>query len=234
MILKEEINRIKTMMGIIVETEVESVTHLQNDEELKKLLIQNGFVDITPKDEGNVKANNTQNAAKIRKIISPSTLSDIKWYNWYLYNETTKCSASNTKTTGTDISCKGITIPSTREYKLPEGLNVNYPVKKEWVDNVLNSRKNLDLSYNIEAFIRDLDSIRIWKDIDIKTVEKKTFDVIKKAVLSNLKTSEEEFKKLPEEEKTKPIKSIKYGDEFLNASDYLTKVKEEGKELGLI
>lgn len=221
-------------MGIIVETEVESITHLQNDDELKKLLLQNGFVDITPTEKDPNLANKSANAAKIRKILLPSTLSDIKWYNWYLYNETTKCSATNTKTTGTDISCQGITIPSTREYKKPEGLNINYPVKKEWVDEVLNSRKDLNLTYNIEAFIRDLDSIRIWKDIDVKTLEKRAFDVIKRGVTGNLKSAEEEFKQLPQEEKTKPIKSIRYSDEFSNASDYLVKVKEEAKSLGLI
>ena len=231
MILNEEINKIKKMMGII--SEVESTT-IGSDEELKKILLQNGFVDITPTEKDPKLANKSANATKIRKIIAPSTLSDVKWYNWYLYNETTKCSATNTKTTGTAISCQGITIPSTREYKKPEGLNINYPVKKEWVDEVLNSRKDLNLTYNIEAFIRDLDVVRIWKDVDVKNLEERAINVIKKAVSANLKTAEDELKKLPEEEKTKPIKSIKYGDEFLNASDYLTKVKEEGKALGLI
>lgn len=225
--LQENIQRIKKMMGLNEDTS----TNVTNEKDLINNLLSKGYQKL-----------NDPNVAKNYKI-------DLSKYTWIYYKPQNKTYLAKFKDNTTMFGVQSKFDPKT-ETKIPSNYKLvkSYPIDLTEYEEFFNA-PIVDESFDLLSIVRDLDSIRnmyhgfIEKDEATKKprfVESKKFlsdsqikvyiDSIKERMIPNM----EYINKLNQpEDKTKQVKSEKFGDSFNNIYDYYKFVEKEAKGLGI-
>jgi len=227
--LQENIQRIRKMMGLYeTTTELSNVT---NEQELITVVADKGFKKLS--DPNNAKKHNI----------------DLSKYNWIYYNPEIKAYLAKFKDNTTMFGLQSKFDPKTQN-KIPANYKLvkEYPLSLTEYEEFFNA-PIVDESFDLQSIVRDLDSIRnmyhgfIEKDDVTKkprfTESKKLLsdtqikvyvDSIKERMAPNM----EYIEKLTQpEDKTKQVKSEKFGESFSSVYDYYKFVEKEAKDLGI-
>jgi hypothetical protein len=238
--LNEQLNRIKSMMGLINEKTpnvgvitdyIENFKNITNEKDLISILTSRGFEKIEDLE-----------IAKTYKL-------DLNKYKWVYYNPKRKSYLAKFKDDDTMFGLQSKFDPKTQTKTSAAFKNVKgYPLDLTQYDEFL-SAPEIDESYDLPSIVRDLDSIRnmyhgfIEKDKvtgKIVYVESKkelsdgAIKVYKDSMIERMKPNMSYIEKLTSpEDKTKQVKSEKFGNTFNNIYEYYKFVEKETKDLGI-
>lgn len=224
--LNENINRIKQMMGLILE---EYIVNSQID--FIKLLSDNGFVKPTEQ--------------QAKDFFAPSSFT-MSNYEWILLNFKTMAFVYKTKD-GVFIGYQKVFIPKENKIYDKEFNKINgYPIDINYIKKYITNPRNIDTSYDINSLVNLLDSTRdswngfklVGNTIKYGSEQKTLDDNIKKSISNGIKNNlnkvNTELNKLPEDIKNSKVTTQKYGETYNSIKDYISKIESEAKDLKLI
>ena len=229
--ISEEINRIKNIMGIVLEQDSQKLSNINSEEEYVSFLKKNGFK--VPNQEY---ANSFFSASKVTLSL----------YEWLLINPKTKVYSYKDKSRQ-NIVLGRKSILSPKENKTYNGYSVpvTIPPKEDIIKEFITEPLIIDESHNLDSIIRLINDIRnVWGPgvikiesgkykFNNKEINPEVVKTISKGTKTNIEKAKELVSNLPQEDTDKQVTS-KNGETYNNVNDYISKIETEAKELKLI